>query len=108
MLNLGIDPRRLLFLRFYLRFKRDRREWKKQGGKVTKNFMVLGDYSDSAGTAKGHYFHQDLLVAEFINRHAPRRHIDIASRIDGFIAHVAAFREIEVLDVDGHGVLTFC
>lgn len=27
------------------------------------------------------------------------RHIDIGSRIDGFIAHVASYREIEVVDI---------
>ncbi|MBL8992576.1 MAG: DUF268 domain-containing protein, partial [Spirochaetia bacterium] len=29
----------------------------------------------------------------------PKRHIDVGSRIDGFVAHVAAFRKIEVLDI---------
>lgn len=33
----------------------------------------------------------------FINK--PEKHIDIGSRIDGFIAHVASFREIEVFDI---------
>ena len=61
--------------------------------------MILFDYSDNAGNYKGHYFHQDLLVAKFINAQNPKRHIDIASRVDGFVAHVASFREIEVLDV---------
>ena len=27
------------------------------------------------------------------------RHVDIGSRIDGFVAHVASFREIEIMDV---------
>lgn len=29
----------------------------------------------------------------------PKKHIDIGSRIDGFVAHVASFREIEVYDI---------
>ena len=29
----------------------------------------------------------------------PKRHIDVGSRVDGFVAHVASFREIEVFDV---------
>lgn len=61
--------------------------------------MILWDYSDNAGTSKGHYFHQDLLVAKLINEHNPKRHVDIASRVDGFVAHVASYREIEVVDV---------
>jgi hypothetical protein len=39
------------------------------------------------------------LVARIIRDHNPKRHIDIASRIDGFVAHVASYREIEVVDV---------
>jgi SAM-dependent methyltransferase len=59
----------------------------------------LADYGDQAGAASGHYFHQDLLVASFIHARNPVRHIDIGSRIDGFVAHVAAFRTIDVMDV---------
>jgi hypothetical protein len=29
----------------------------------------------------------------------PSRHIDVGSRVDGFVAHVACFREIEVYDI---------
>lgn len=52
-----------------------------------------------SGTARGHYFHQDLLVARRIHMQNPTRHVDIGSRVDGFVAHVAAFRTIEVLDI---------
>ena len=78
---------------------RDKKNWLKQGGKITKNKMILFDYSANAGSYIGHYFHQDLLVAKFIYEKSPKRHIDIGSRMDGFVAHVAAFREIEVVDV---------
>ncbi|MCK8780204.1 DUF268 domain-containing protein [Rhizobium sp. NTR19] len=80
-------------------FRRQRAEWLRQGGKITRKFMILGDYEDSAGTAKGHYFHQDLLVAGFVHASNPERHVDVGSRIDGFVAHVASFRPIEVFDV---------
>ena len=60
--------------------------------------MILTDYVDKAGTAKGHYFHQDLLVAQFINQAKPKRHLDVGSRIDGFVAHIASFRKIEIAD----------
>ncbi len=86
-------------LRYYIRYRKDRATWLSQGGKITKNHMILADYSDVAGTARGHYFHQDLLVASLVNKHRPKRHVDIGSRIDGFVAHVASFREIEVVDV---------
>lgn len=47
----------------------------------------------------GHYFHQDLFVAKKIFSANPERHIDIGSRTDGFVAHVAVFREIELIDI---------
>jgi hypothetical protein len=59
----------------------------------------LRDYDAQAGSASGHYFHQDLLVASFIHKSNPARHIDIGSSIDGLVAHVASFRKIEVMDV---------
>lgn len=52
-----------------------------------------------SGTAKGHYFHQDLLVARRIFQDNPEKHVDVGSRVDGFVAHVASFREIEVIDI---------
>jgi len=59
----------------------------------------LKDKCAESGTACGHYFHQDLLVASRVHENAPRRHIDVGSRIDGLVAHVAAFRQIEVIDI---------
>jgi SAM-dependent methyltransferase len=47
----------------------------------------------------GHYFHQDLFVARKIFEENPVRHVDIGSRTDGLVAHVAVFREIEVMDI---------
>lgn len=52
-----------------------------------------------SGTASGHYFHQDLLVAGRIFINKPVKHVDIGSRVDGLVAHVASFRQIEVLDI---------
>lgn len=60
---------------------------------------ILHDRYAEAGTMSGHYFHQDLLVARRIFERKPRRHVDIGSRIDGFAAHVAVFREIEIFDI---------
>ena len=96
---IGINIKDILALKNYFRFRRDRKEWLRQGGKITKNFMLLQDYSDNAGSNKGHYFHQDLLVAKMIYDTKPKRHVDIGSRLDGFVAHVASFREIEVIDI---------
>lgn len=81
------------------RYLRERAEWRRKGGQITRSYRILDDYGDHAGDVRGHYFHQDLLVAGFIARANPERHVDIGSRVDGFVAHVAAFREIEVFDI---------
>lgn len=64
-----------------------------------KPYPVLTDRFDASGVMSGHYFHQDLLVAKKIFKNNPRRHIDIGSRIDGFVAHIASFRQIEIIDI---------
>lgn len=80
-------------------FRRTREEFVARGGIIDFIYPIWSDLSDNAGTNKGHYFHQDLLVANLISQANPIRHIDVGSRVDGFVAHVAAFREIEVLDI---------
>ena len=64
-----------------------------------KFYPCIDDYNAESGTAAGHYFHQDLIVAQRIYAANPKRHVDVASRIDGFVAHLAVFREVEVFDV---------
>src|SRR5476649_343487 len=61
--------------------------------------MQLGDRSVSNGSLNNHYFQQDLLVAQYIYRSNPVKHVDIGSRVDGFVAHIASFREIEAIDI---------
>ena len=46
-----------------------------------------------------HYFHQDILVAQKIFKSNPQKHVDIGSRIDGFVSILASFRDVEVLDI---------
>jgi hypothetical protein len=60
---------------------------------------ITHEFLESAGVTDGHYFHQDLMVAQEIFDRNPLKHVDIGSRIDGFVAHVASFREIEVIDI---------
>jgi Caenorhabditis protein of unknown function, DUF268 len=82
-----------------LNYVRGLRRFQGQGGQVDVRRPMLDDADDNAGAASGHYFHQDLLVASRIFAAAPKRHIDVGSRIDGFVAHVATFRPVEVLDI---------
>lgn len=88
-------------LPFYITdyFKIKRQLKKNNDFKTISFFPVLTDKDDSGGTHSGHYFHQDLLVAQKIFENSPVTHVDIASRIDGFVAHVASFRKIEIFDL---------
>ena len=91
--------RQLRFIRYVPKYLSQYRLFQKLGGTITHNYPILQDYDAQAGSASGHYFHQDLLVATFVHKSNPTRHIDIGSRIDGFVAHVASFRKIEIMDV---------
>lgn len=62
-------------------------------------FPVLGDRHAGAGQGKGHYFHQDIWAARHIRDDAPSLHVDVGSRVDGFIAHLLTFREVEYVDL---------
>ncbi len=66
---------------------------------IGRKVPCLTDRYASGGDTRGHYFHQDLYVAQLIKRAGPRRHVDVGSRVDGFVAHVASFRDIDVLDI---------
>lgn len=62
-------------------------------------FPITFDKNDESGNMRGHYFHQDLFVSKLIFKNKPVKHVDIGSRTDGFVAHVASFREIEIIDI---------
>lgn len=66
---------------------------------ITSLLPCYGDIEDNAGSLSHHYFYQDLFVAQRIHQNNPFRHIDIGSRVDGFVAHVASFRKIEIFDI---------
>jgi len=98
--QLGLDP--LRFIRSLWGLPRFIRDWwqfrRGHGGRLV--FMpCLHDRFEEGGTTKSEYFWQDLVVARWIHDANPQRHVDVGSRVDGFVAHVASFREIEVFDV---------
>jgi len=94
----GIDIRKSRNILQIPRYISDYIKYKKQA-KVTSLFPCLNDWTEQSGSAGGHYFHQDLLVAQKIFQYNPKKHLDIGSRLDGFVAHVASFRKIEVIDI---------
>jgi hypothetical protein len=101
----GMAPLRSLRLTARLpRYLRDYRAFKRSfpasaGWGMAASYPCLADQTEAGGSASGHYFHQDLLVAQRIYARQPRRHIDVGSRIDGFVAHVATFRPIDYYDL---------
>ena len=64
-----------------------------------KFFPILSERFEDSGTVKGHYFHQDIWAAKKIHLSAPSSHLDVGSRIDGFIAHLLVFMNVTVLDI---------
>jgi hypothetical protein len=67
--------------------------------RIKDAFPILTDRHASAGLADGHYFHQDLWAARKIFQNRPQRHIDIGSRVDGFVAHVLTFMPVTIVDI---------
>ena len=59
---------------------------------------ILVDYATQAGVVTGHYFHQDLWAARKIFLARPERHVDVGSRLDGFVAHLLTFMPVTVVD----------
>jgi SAM-dependent methyltransferase len=86
------------FLASYRRFKQAHRAFGADFA-LGKLYPCLNEGAEGAGNASGDYFHQDLLVAQRIFSRSPRCHADVGSRVDGFVAHVAVFRELDVFDV---------
>lgn len=96
----GLDPLRLIrSMRGLPSFIRD--WWRFRQGYSGRLIFVpcLHDRFEEGGITKSEYFWQDLLVARWIHEAKPERHVDVGSRVDGFVAHVASFRDIEVFDV---------
>jgi hypothetical protein len=86
---------------YFTNYRDLRAQWQFSGKEFPfgKPFPCPGDRFGSAGVARGDYFHQDLHVAQLIYANGAEKHVDVASRVDGFVAHVAAFRPIEVIDI---------
>lgn len=80
----------------------------KRANKTVKNKFVptLGDIYvttyerfEQAGTNTGHYFYQDIWAAQFIYESGIRNHVDVGSRIDGFVGHVLSFCKVDYVDL---------
>ncbi len=91
LLNFGINIKLLKNLIFFPKYLLDFYKYKKEG-KIDYFYPILGDNKKKAADLDSHYFQQDLLVAKYIFKKKPKKHVDIGSRIDGFVAQVGSFR----------------
>jgi len=64
-----------------------------------KIYPVLSDFHAPAGSVTYHYFYQDLWAARKIFQRRPLQHIDIGSRLDGFVAHLLTFMPVIQIDI---------
>jgi SAM-dependent methyltransferase len=104
--SLGFDPRKLvLALRGARRFVGTARTYRRlwHGGRFplrwSETWPILEDFGSEAGTTRSHYFHQDLWAARQIFAARPREHLDVGSRVDGFVAHLLVFMPVTVMDI---------
>ncbi len=61
-------------------------------------YICVDDWETQAGST-GIYFYQDLWGARKVFEKKPSEHFDIASRLDGFIAHVLPFMSVTMIDI---------
>lgn len=101
--NAGIHPHRLVSaLRGWRRYVRERKEFREAPNSIAMpwgdELPMLTEWNETAGSL-GAYFFQDQLVARWVHANSPRRHVDVGSRLDGFIGSMSVFREVEVIDI---------
>lgn len=103
----GIDSRRMIrsaksvprFLRSAILYSRLHEDRDGFAISLAKAYPCLADWCGPAGKARGGYFHQDLWAARKIYRTRPEFHLDVGSRIDGFVAHLLCFMPVTIVDV---------
>jgi hypothetical protein len=99
LLLLGLDIRRIARAFTALpKYLRDRAEFRRASTWKMGFYPCLYDVGEQSGTL-GEYFWQDLYIAKQIIQSPRGRHIDVGSRVDGFIAHLAACMPVEIFDI---------
>jgi len=60
---------------------------------------VLGENLKPSASLDRHYFVQDIICAELVIKNFDKTHLDVGSRVDGFISKVALHCQLDVLDI---------
>jgi len=106
--DLGLQPLKLLALCGLPSYLRDLNHFRRLQRQATCELRaafslapMLADRYVGAGAGSGRslYFLQDLICSTYVLRDPPCQHLDVGSRVDGFVAQIAASRPIEVLDI---------
>jgi hypothetical protein len=100
--EMGINPLRLgkaiwgipIYIRNVLSVYRQNKE----GWKINI-FPVFADRYEQSGKMTRHYFHMDLWAARIVYQLQFKKIVDIGSRLDGFVAHVLVFCDVEIIDL---------
>lgn len=101
--NAGVNPRQLVAsIRGWRRYLRDRTEYlqhfKNNDFLWGTELPMLNEWNEASGSL-GHYFYQDQLVARWIHAARPERHVDVGSRLDGFLGALSVFRSVDAIDI---------
>ena len=95
----GIDLKKILNLLYLKKYIKDYFLFKKKGGKVKNIYISLENFKNEAFEFKNQFFHSDLLISQKIFENNPTNHLDIGSRIDGLVSHLASFRSLDFADI---------
>jgi SAM-dependent methyltransferase len=72
-------------------------------GALSLEFLRLRFYThemySEAGSCSGAYFFQDIWAAQKLYNSQAGLHVDVGSRIDGFIGHILPFCKVEYVDI---------
>lgn len=86
-------------------FARNLRRYSRANQRPTFRFSVGESWYHSydrfahAADIPHHYFHQDLWAAKKLFAAGTKEHVDVGSRVDGFIAHLLTFCKVTYVDV---------
>jgi len=85
----------------FLSFFSDWRKFNRLGGSALFSDIApaLLDRSSVSQTGGGHYFFQDIWALKILETTKPQLHVDIGSRIDGFVGQATAICPVTYIDI---------
>ena len=83
-------------------FLKDLRNYKKISTEtvlIRDIYPCLRDEDSKSQTGRGSYFYQDVWALDKIKNIAPALHVDVGSRIDGFVGQCSVFVPVTFIDI---------